>query len=71
MTIGPRYTKGHMCIPNKTNVTSIFPHRESLEEVRQEAIAALPIDNPNELMAILELQRNTINHIERRGQKDA
>jgi hypothetical protein len=51
-----------MCITTG-NVRPIFPHRQTLEEVRQEALAALPIVNPNELMALLELQKNTIRHI--------
>lgn len=41
---------------------SLFPTRETLEEVFQEALAQLPITDPNELVALLQLHQNTLIH---------
>ena len=40
--------------------TSLFPTRDSLQQVEQEAIAALPITEPNQLIALLQMQANTL-----------
>ena len=48
--------------------TSLFPIRESLQQVEQEAIAQLPITTPNQLIALLRLQQNTLQHIMRQQQ---
>lgn len=40
---------------------SLFPVRDSLEEVIQEGLAMLPITNPNQLIALLNMQANTIH----------
>lgn len=40
---------------------SLFPSRETLEQVVQEGIAMLPITNPNQLIALLNMQANTIH----------
>lgn len=39
---------------------SLFPTRTSMEEVIAEAKAALPITNENQLIALLQLQQNTL-----------
>ena len=43
-----------------TTQKSLFPTADSVEVVVQEALTKLPITNPNELIALLELHRNTI-----------
>ncbi len=40
--------------------TSIFPTRDSLQQVEQEALASLPITEPNQLIALLQMQANTL-----------
>lgn len=40
--------------------TSLFPSRESLEAVEQEAIAMLPITEINKLLALVRLVENTV-----------
>jgi hypothetical protein len=39
---------------------SLFPTRDSLQQVEQEAIASLPITEPNQLIALLQMQANTL-----------
>lgn len=39
---------------------SLFPTRDSLQEVVDEALGKLPITSQNELIALLQLQQNTI-----------
>ena len=39
---------------------SLFPTRDSLQEVMDEGLAALPIINPNQLIALLQLHHNTL-----------
>jgi hypothetical protein len=39
---------------------SLFPTRDSLQQVEQEAIASLPITEPNQLIALLQIQANTL-----------
>jgi hypothetical protein len=39
---------------------SLFPTRNSLDEVEQEALAALPITSPNQILAMLRLYGNTL-----------
>ena len=40
--------------------TSLFPTRDSLQQVEQEALAALPNTEPNQLIALLQMQANTL-----------
>jgi len=49
-------------MPPVSNVRqiSLFPHRDSLQQVEQEALAQLPITNSIELIALLRLQQNTL-----------
>ena len=42
---------------------TLFPARDTLKEVIQEGVAQLPIDNPNDLVALLHLHHNTIINI--------
>jgi hypothetical protein len=44
----------------KSPQLSLFPHRDSLEQVEKEAIAQLPITSHNQLIALLRLQQNTL-----------
>ena len=39
---------------------TLFPSRDSVEQVEQEAIAMLPIENANVILALLKLHENTI-----------
>jgi len=39
---------------------SLFPARDSLKHVEQEAIAQLPITEPRQIHALLQIQQNTI-----------
>lgn len=39
---------------------TIFPSRGSLQQVKEEATASLPITTENELIALLNIQENTI-----------
>ena len=39
---------------------SLFPTRDSVEEVVQEGLAQLPIQTPNALIALLQLHGNTV-----------
>ena len=43
-----------------TEQRSLFPTRASVKQVVQEGLAKLPIDNPNDLIALLELHKNTV-----------
>lgn len=53
-------------MPTKSlNQMSLFPLRESLQQVEQEALAQLPITTPNQLIALLRLQQNTLQHLMR------
>jgi hypothetical protein len=38
---------------------SLFPTKDTLEEVTQEGLAMLPISNPNQLVALLNMYLNT------------
>ena len=40
--------------------TSLFPSRESVENVEKEAISMLPITETNKLLALLRLMENTV-----------
>ena len=42
---------------------SLFPVRDSLKTVEDEAIAMLPITTTNDLIKVLNLQRNTIEEL--------
>lgn len=44
---------------------SLFPVRQSLQEVEQEAMAQLPITSPNQLIALLRLQQNTMLQLQK------
>lgn len=44
----------------KMEQQSLFPARDSLREVIEEAKASLPITNPNQLVSILQLHENTL-----------
>ena len=44
----------------KPTQQTLFPTKDSLKEVVDEALAALPIDNPNTLISLLQLHQNTI-----------
>ncbi len=46
--------------PNITEQPSLFPTRNTLEEVESEALAQLPITSPNKLVALMRLQQNTL-----------
>lgn len=46
--------------PFITKQLSIFPSRSTLKEVEAEGLAQLPITSPNELIALMRLQQNTI-----------
>ena len=46
--------------PNITEQQSLFPSRDTLDEVESEGLAQLPITSPNKLVALLRLQQNTI-----------
>tara|TARA_B110000285_G_C15136495_1_gene627300 strand:+ start:3355 stop:3540 length:186 start_codon:yes stop_codon:yes gene_type:complete len=46
--------------PPITEQYSIFPSRNNLAEVEAEALSQLPITSPNNLIAILRLQQNTL-----------
>ena len=39
---------------------TIFPSKGSLQQVKEEATASLPITTENELIALLNIQENTI-----------
>jgi len=56
-----------MVLPRDPHNLSLFPYRETLEEVTEEAIASLPITTHNELIALLEIQRNTIAYLAAKG----
>ena len=43
-----------------TQEESLFPTRDTVQEVVQEGLAKLPISNPNELIALLQLHQNTV-----------
>lgn len=39
---------------------TLYPTRGTLKEVIQEGLSQLPINNPNELVALLHLHHNTV-----------
>ena len=39
---------------------SLFPARNTLEEVEREALATLPITSPNQILTLLRLYGNTL-----------
>ena len=49
-----------MSAQNTPKNLSLFPCRDSLQEVEQEALALLPITSANQLIALLRLQQNTL-----------
>jgi|SaaInlStandDraft_7_1057024.scaffolds.fasta_scaffold490143_1 hypothetical protein len=52
-----------MAQPINGGQMSLFPTRDSIEEVEQEALAMLPITNGNQLIALLRMQQNTIHSL--------
>lgn len=42
------------------NQLNLFPTRDTLEQVEQEALAMLPITSENQLLAVLRMAENTI-----------
>ena len=48
-----------------TEQLSLYPTADSVEQVVQEGLAKLPIENPNELVALLQLHSNTIINLMR------
>lgn len=44
--------------PLERNV--LYPSRDHVDEVRDEALAMLPITNPNDLLMVLGMHQNTI-----------
>lgn len=48
---------------------SLFPVRDSLQVVQQEALARLPITSENELISILQTQQNTLLELIRRAKE--
>jgi hypothetical protein len=51
---------GIMTGPPINKQQSIFPTRNTIAEVEAEALSQLPITHPNDLIAILRLQQNTL-----------
>jgi len=49
-----------MADQEKVEQLTLYPTRDTLKEVIQEGLSQLPIDNPNELVALLHLHRNTV-----------
>ncbi len=48
-------------MPNPINrQETLFPTRDTVEQVIQEGKAMLPITNQNDLVALLQLQMNTV-----------
>jgi hypothetical protein len=45
---------------NKPQQYSLFPTRDSVEEVIEEAKAQLPITDENQLVALLQIHQNTL-----------
>jgi hypothetical protein len=39
---------------------SLFPYRDSIQQVEAEGLAQLPITKPNELIALLRIHENTL-----------
>lgn len=55
-----------MAHENALDVQNLFPTRDTLAEVIAEGKAQLPITDENVLVALLQLQRNTLLNIMRK-----
>lgn len=52
-----------MAQPNRYRQLSLFPIRDSIEQLEEEALAMLPITNGNQLISLLRMQQNTLYSI--------
>lgn len=55
-----------MPMPTKATLEqmTLFPRRDTLQQVIDEGLALLPITTPNQLLSLLYIQQNTIAHIQ-------
>jgi hypothetical protein len=49
-----------MDTPKQPANMSLFPYRDSIQQVEAEGLAQLPITKPNELIALLRIHENTL-----------
>jgi hypothetical protein len=56
-----------MTTPTTMEQLSLFPRRDTVQQVINEGIASLPITNQNDLLALLYLHQNTIDHLNKKG----
>jgi hypothetical protein len=57
------FSEGQMATSTLLKQRSLYPVKTDLKEVIAEAISALPITNSNDLIALLELNTNTVLQI--------